>query len=57
MNLGKEILFFFSALGAFNGLILSCYFFFFIRKKQLSNYFLGLLLDGCANGLDFLYRR
>jgi AraC-like DNA-binding protein len=44
MNLGKELLFFFSALGAFNGLILSCYFFFFIRKKQLSNYFLGLLL-------------
>jgi AraC-like DNA-binding protein len=44
MGLGKEILFFFSALGAFNGLILSCYFFFFIRKKQLSNYFLGLLL-------------
>jgi AraC-like DNA-binding protein len=44
MGLGKEILFFFSALGAFNGLILSCYFFFFIRKKQLSNYFLGALL-------------
>ena len=44
MNIGKELLFFFSALGAFNGLILSCYFFFFIRKKQLSNYFLGLLL-------------
>jgi AraC-like DNA-binding protein len=44
MGLGNEILFFFSALGAFNGLILSCYFFFFIRKKQLSNYFLGLLL-------------
>jgi AraC-like DNA-binding protein len=44
MNLGKELLFFFSALGAFNGLILSCYFFFFIRKKQLSNYFLGVLL-------------
>lgn len=44
MDLGKEILFFFSALGAFNGLILSCYFFFFVRKKQLSNYFLGALL-------------
>jgi AraC-like DNA-binding protein len=44
MNLGKELLFFFSALGAFNGLILSCYFFFFVRKKQLSNYFLGALL-------------
>ncbi len=44
MSLGRELLFFFSALGAFNGLILSCYFFFFIRKKQLSNYFLGALL-------------
>jgi AraC-like DNA-binding protein len=44
MNLGNELLFFFSALGAFNGLVLSCYFFFFVRKKQLSNYFLGALL-------------
>jgi AraC-like DNA-binding protein len=44
MNLGRELLFFFSGLGAFNGLILSCYFFFFVRKKQLSNYFLGVLL-------------
>lgn len=44
MNLGREVLFFFSALGAFNGLILSCYFFFFVRKKQLSNYFLAALL-------------
>lgn len=44
MNLGKELLFFFSALGAFNGLILSCYFFFFVKKKQLSNYFLGAFL-------------
>ena len=44
MNFTKELLFFFSALGAFNGLILSCYFFFFTKKKQLSNYFLGILL-------------
>ena len=44
MDLGKQILFFFSALGAFNGLVLSCYFFFFVRKKQLSNYFLGAFL-------------
>jgi AraC-like DNA-binding protein len=44
MNFTKELLFFFSALGAFNGLILSCYFFFFTKKKHLSNYFLGLLL-------------
>ena len=44
MNVGKELLFFFSALGAFNGLILSLYFFFFTRKKYLSSYFLGALL-------------
>jgi AraC-like DNA-binding protein len=44
MNLTKELLFFFSALGTFNGLILSCYFFFFTKKKHLSNYFLGILL-------------
>jgi AraC-like DNA-binding protein len=44
MNFTKELLFFFSALGTFNGLILSCYFFFFTKKKHLSNYFLGLLL-------------
>lgn len=44
MNVGKELLFFFSALGAFNGLILSLYFFFFTPKKYLSSYFLGLLL-------------
>lgn len=44
MNIGKELLFFFSALGAFNGLILSIYFSFFTNKKYLSNYFLGALL-------------
>ncbi|MBB2148183.1 helix-turn-helix domain-containing protein [Pedobacter gandavensis] len=44
MNFGKEFLFFFSVLGAFNGLILSLYFSFFTRKKYLSNYFLGALL-------------
>lgn len=44
MNVGKELLFFFSALGAFNGLILSLYFFFFTSKKYLSSYFLGALL-------------
>jgi AraC-like DNA-binding protein len=44
MNFTKELLFFFSALGAFNGLVLSCYFFFFTKKKHLSNYFLGMLL-------------
>ena len=44
MSLGKEILFFFGALGAFNGFILSLYFLFFTKKKYLSNLFLGALL-------------
>ena len=44
MNIGKEILFFFGALGAFNGFILSAYFLLFTRKKYLSNLFLGALL-------------
>lgn len=44
MSFGDKVLFFFSALGAFNGLILSCYFFFFTAKKHLSNYLLGALL-------------
>jgi AraC-like DNA-binding protein len=44
MNFGKEALFFFSALGAFNGLVLSIYFLFFTYKKKISNYFLGALL-------------
>ncbi|MBB5638954.1 AraC-like DNA-binding protein [Pedobacter cryoconitis] len=44
MNADKELLFFFSALGTFNGFILSVYFLFFTSKKYLSNYFLGALL-------------
>ncbi|OXG04942.1 AraC family transcriptional regulator [Flavobacterium araucananum] len=44
MDTSKELLFFFSALGAFNGIILGVYFFFFTRKKYLTNYFLGALL-------------
>ncbi|HMI78310.1 MAG TPA: helix-turn-helix domain-containing protein [Ferruginibacter sp.] len=44
MSFGDKVLFFFSALGAFNGLMLSIYFFFFTSKKNLSNYFLGALL-------------
>jgi AraC-like DNA-binding protein len=44
MSIGKEILFFFGALGAFNAIILSLYFFFFTKKKYLTNYFLGALL-------------
>ncbi|MEO7978361.1 helix-turn-helix domain-containing protein [Flavobacterium sp.] len=44
MDTGKELLFFFSALGVFNGIILAVYFFFFTKKKHLTNYFLGALL-------------
>lgn len=44
MNTGKEVLFFFSALGAFNGLVLGLFLLFFTQKKYLANYFLGALL-------------
>lgn len=44
MGIGDKALFFFSSLGAFNGLILSIYFIFFTSKKYLSNYLLGALL-------------
>ena len=44
MEASRELLFFFSALGAFNGLLLSFYFLFFAKSKHISNYFLGTLL-------------
>ncbi|MTI32098.1 helix-turn-helix domain-containing protein, partial [Xanthovirga aplysinae] len=44
MDLKDLLLFFFSALGAFNGLILGTFFLIKARKEQLSNYFLGALL-------------
>lgn len=44
MTFGNSVLFFFSALGAFNGFFLSLYFLFFTRNKKISNYFLGALL-------------
>ncbi len=44
MDFGNKVLFFFSSLGAFNGLILGIYFIFFTAKRHLSNYFLGALL-------------
>lgn len=44
MDFQNKVLFFFSALGAFNGVVLSLYFFFFSSKKYLSNYLLGALL-------------
>ena len=44
MNFPNQLLFFFSALGAFNGLLLSVYLLFFLRPARLSNRLLGLLL-------------
>lgn len=44
MNLSQQILFFFSALGAFNGLLLSAYLLLFKKQKTAASYFLGLLL-------------
>lgn len=43
MEVYQLLLFFFSLLGAFNGFLLSAYFFFFHRPKKISNYFLGIL--------------
>ena len=43
MGLERQVLFFFSALGAFNGFLLAAYFTFF-SKKEAPNYFLGGLL-------------
>ena len=44
MEFSRDLLFFFSALGAFNGLLLSLYFLFFIKDKKVFHPFLGLLL-------------
>ncbi|TKB98080.1 helix-turn-helix domain-containing protein [Pedobacter cryotolerans] len=44
MTGSDQFLFFFSALGAFNGLLLSIYFAINAKKKVFSNYFLSLLL-------------
>ncbi|MEA5461719.1 helix-turn-helix domain-containing protein [Arcicella sp. LKC2W] len=44
MTDSSQLLFFFSALGAFNGLLLSVYFAVNAKKKIFSNYFLSLLL-------------
>lgn len=48
MGLGTKLLFFFSSLGAFNGLIAGLYYIGFTTKKNLSNYFLGGLLLALA---------
>jgi AraC-like DNA-binding protein len=44
MNFDNQLLFFFSALGAFNSSFLSIYFFFVSKPKHPSNYYLGSLL-------------
>ncbi len=44
MNLDNKLIFFFSALGAFNSLVLSVYFLFFLKQINKSDYFLGGLL-------------
>lgn len=44
MEFSKNVLFFFSALGAFNGLFLSLYFGFFIKNRSRATYFLATLL-------------
>ncbi len=44
MEISRELLFFFSALGAFNGFVLSLYFLLFAKPKHISNRFLGAFL-------------
>jgi AraC-like DNA-binding protein len=44
LNSTDQLIFFFSALGTFNGFILTLYFFYSAYKKRFSNYFLGFLL-------------
>ena len=44
MNADNQLLFFFSALGGFNGIILSAYFALMASKKSSSNYYLSLLM-------------
>lgn len=44
MDISRELLFFFSALGAFNGIVLSLYFLFRAKPKHISNQFLGAFL-------------
>ena len=44
MKVEESLLFFFSAIGAFNGFFLSAYFAFFVKHKSAANYFLSALL-------------
>lgn len=44
MTFGQQLLFFFSAIGAFNGLLLGIYLLFVKKIKYIPDFFLGLLL-------------
>ncbi|ROH95667.1 helix-turn-helix domain-containing protein [Chryseobacterium daecheongense] len=44
MNFAQQMLFFFSAIGAFNGLLLGIYLLFFKKLKDIPDFFLGLIL-------------
>lgn len=44
MNFAQQMLFFFSAVGAFNGLLLGIYLLFFKKLKDIPDFFLGLIL-------------
>ncbi|MBC9798073.1 AraC family transcriptional regulator [Sinomicrobium weinanense] len=44
MDPEHQLLFFFSAIGAFNGLFLSIYFAFFVKHRNRANYFLSALM-------------
>ena len=44
MTIDQTVLFFFSAIGAFNGLFLSIYFTFFIKNRSRAMYFLSALI-------------
>jgi AraC-like DNA-binding protein len=60
MNLGQQILFFFSALGVFNGFIISAYLLVFKKSKSAASYFLGLMLLGlclkiCKSFIYYFY--
>lgn len=44
MDANQALLFFFSALGAFNGLLMGFYFLFVAKPRHISNYFLGAFL-------------
>lgn len=44
MEVSRELLFFFSALGAFNGFLLGIFYSFFKKPKHISNFFLGTTL-------------